>query len=74
MKIGLKDYSQICKDYHEIDNTLCNGEQWLLFEDDLDGEDAPCIAVNLTKKYYVYTEESLRYTVDNLDEFEMYSL
>lgn len=75
MKIGLMDYRQITNDYHQIDTKFIDGDCWVLYEHNWDGDEVKCIAVNLTKKFYTYTWESLEYTVEYLEEeFELYKL
>ena len=75
MKVGLKDFHQIKTDYYEIDSKIIDGDLWILYEHNEYGEEVKCIALNLTKGFYVYTFETLDYTVENLEnEFEMYSL
>ena len=77
MKKGLKDFHQIETDYYEIDSAIINGDMWVLYEHSEYGDEVKAIAVNITKSYYTYTYESLRYTVENLDSeysSELYSL
>lgn len=74
MKVGLKDFRKIEKDYYEVDSKIINGDLWLLYENYEYGEDVKSIAVNLTSGFYVYTFETLYYVYENLDEYEMYSL
>ena len=66
---------KIEKDYHVIDSSFINGDMWRLYEHNLYGEDAEGIAVNLTKRVYTYTWESLAYTIENLNnEYELVKL
>ena len=44
--------------------------EWRLYEHNEFGEDVPMIATNGPK--YVYTWESLEYTVNHLDEYEVH--
>lgn len=60
------------REYYEIDSKRINGQMWWLMESNECGEEE-VIATNADK--YVYTEESLDYTVEHLeDEYEIYYL
>lgn len=75
MKKGRMDLAQIEKDYTMMDSLVDKGEYWRLYEHDLYGDDVSAIAVNLSKMTYTYTQESLAYTVENLDdEYELLKL
>ena len=74
MKIGKRDYRKIKKDYIEIDKSIYDGDVWKLYEHNEYGEDALCIAVNLTQRFYTYTDESLDYTVSYLEDYTLYSM
>ena len=74
MEQGLKEYHDIKKDYYRIDSQYINGDLWELYEHNWYGDEEKAIAVNVTKKYYLYSWESLQYIVDSLDEFTLYKL
>ena len=67
--------AKIEKDYTVIDSCVRNGQIWRLYEHDFYGEDVQGIAVNLTKRVYTYTWESLDYTIENLrEEYKLFKL
>ena len=74
MEQGLKEYHDIKKDYYSIDSQYINGDLWELYEHSWYGDETKAIAVNVTKKYFLYTWESLQYIADNMDEFTLYKL
>ena len=71
---GLKDLSKIEKDYTCIDSCIYNGEYWRLYEHDIYGDEIWAIAVNFSKKVYTYTYENLEYTIENIEEYELFKL
>lgn len=71
MKKGCLDYEEIYSNYYIIDSLYHNGDRWELFENNVMGDAVSAIAVNTTKRYYVYTLESLYYTAKNIyNEYE----
>ena len=62
------------ENYHKVDTYLqdlgCVEMEWRLHEHNEFGEDVQMIATNGPK--YVYTWESLEYTVNHLDEYEVH--
>ena len=69
------DLGKIEKHYHVIDSSFMNCEMWRLYEHDMYGDEVSAIAVNLSKKAYTYTRESLECTIENLNnEYELFKL
>lgn len=66
MKIGNKSLKSINKYYHEIDRTSSN---LILYEHNLDGDEDPCILVNMRDECYTYTWETIDYTITHSEEY-----
>lgn len=63
MRIEYKDYQQLKEDYEAVDGGTYDNEEWLLYESKKWGEAIASIAVNLTRRFYVYTFKGLDETV-----------
>ena len=74
MKQGKLALHDIEYNYSVIDKTLNQGHLWELYEHKKHGDVVEAIALNKSLEYYVYTQESLQYTVHHLHEFEIYSI
>lgn len=66
MKIGIRSLKSINKFYHEIDRKSSN---LILYERNLDGDEAFHILVNMRDKCYTYTGESIDYTIEHSEEY-----
>ena len=65
MKRGTRSFKNIQKFYHEIDKI----DNYVLFEDNLNGDEYAFILVDIIRNCYTYTWESISYTLDNPYEF-----
>lgn len=74
IKQGKLSLEKILRNYTEIDRQRANGKQYIMFEHNTFGEDE-VIVVDLDRKCYCDTLETLAYTIENeYDEFEWYAL
>ena len=71
---GNQSLRKIKKDYYKVDSCVTPDGTWVLYEHEEYGDEVDAIAVNLTERFYTYTQESLEYTRCYLEDFELFTL